>query len=121
MNWTVQEKLHVWMVKHNSKQWSVGCHLVQWQISTQFHHTVQIVPYVLTFGQKPRVGISDLPLDKTVISNLETQLNMVADVNNNREKMINSGANNENHDNDDEDHMTGSVFDVGSVLDEGHA
>ena len=46
------------------QSWSVGCHLVQWQINTQFHLTVQIVPYVLMFGQKLRVGIPDLPLDK---------------------------------------------------------
>ena len=84
VNRTFQEKLHAWMVKHQSKRWSVGCHLVQWQINTQFHHTVQNVPYVLMFGQKPRVGISDLPLDKTVIDKLHTEaeLNMVVDVNN---------------------------------------
>ncbi len=36
------------------------------------------------FGQKPRVGISDLPLDISVIDKLHTEaeLNMLVDVNN---------------------------------------
>ena len=46
------------------------------------------VPYVLMFGQKPRVGISNLPLEKNVIDNLhtESQLNMVVDVKNVKNK-----------------------------------
>ena len=95
VNRTVQEKLHAWMVKHQSKRWSVGCHLVQWQINTQFHHTVQNVPYVLTFGQKPRVGISDLPLDRSVIDKLHTEaeLNMLVDVNSHIESPAADGGN----------------------------
>ena len=94
MNRTFQEKLHAWMEKNNSTRWSVGCHMVQWQINTQFHHTVQNVPYVLMFRQKPRIGISNLPLDNTVIDNLHTeaQLHSVVDVSCPSPKLLFPGA-----------------------------
>lgn len=42
------------------------------------HLGIKQVPYVLTYGQKPRVGISNLPLDPSVLDALATE----ADLNN---------------------------------------
>ena len=79
VNRTVQQKLHAWMKKNNSQRWSTGCKTAQWQVNSQYHATVKNVPYVLTFGQKPRVGISNLLVDKSVIDRLHTkkELNQV--------------------------------------------
>ncbi len=46
-----QEKLYAWMHTNNSTRWLIGCAKVAWQINTQYHHTVQNLSYVLTFGQ----------------------------------------------------------------------
>ena len=73
VNQTVQQKLHAWMKRHNSTAWSVGCKMVQWQINTQFHETIKDTPYRLTYGQTPRIGISDMPLDPQFLSNLQTE------------------------------------------------
>ena len=82
VNRTVQQKLHAWMKKNNSTRWSIGCKTVQWQVNTQYHATVKNVPYTLVFGQQPRVGISNLLVDKTIMDKLHTEkeLNQVTTV-----------------------------------------
>ncbi len=75
----MQEKLGAWMKNCKSRQWSIGCCLMMWQYNTQNHRTIGAIPYRLVFGQLPRVGISALPLDASVLTQLatEAQLNRV--------------------------------------------
>jgi hypothetical protein len=64
---------------NKTNHWSVGCKLVQWQVNTQYHRTLKDTPYHLVYGMHPRVGISNLPISQSVLSNLvtEAQLNEV--------------------------------------------
>ncbi len=57
----------------------IGCCLMMWQYNTQNHCTIGNIPYRLVFGQLPCVGISALPLDISVLTQLatEAQLNCV--------------------------------------------
>ncbi len=79
VNQTVQRKLSGWMKSNKSNYWSVGCKIVQWRVNTQFHSTLKDAPYHLVYGMHPRVGISNLPISPSVLSNLvnEAQLNQV--------------------------------------------
>ena len=79
VNQTVQRKLGGWMKTNKTNHWSVGCKLVQWRINTQYHRTIKDTPYHLVYGMHPRVGISNLPISQSVLSNLvtEAQLNEV--------------------------------------------
>ena len=63
-NRTVECKVGSWMTQNNYVCWSVGLLLVQWEMNTQVHRAIgNQMPYNLMFGQNPRVGISNLPLD----------------------------------------------------------
>ena len=65
MNYLIETKLAKWMEVNNSKKWSVGCYMVQWRLNTQGHRPLgDKTPYELTFGQKPRVGITNLKLSE---------------------------------------------------------
>ncbi len=77
----MQEKLGAWMKDCKSRQWTIGCCLMMWQYNTQNHCTIGDIPYRLVFGQLPCVGISALPLDASVLTQLamEAQLNPVCD------------------------------------------
>ena len=71
------------MKMNNSTSWSIGGSKVVWQVNTQYHETVKNVPYVLTFGQCPGIGIPNLPVDPSILDTLHTkaQLNMVTNFN----------------------------------------
>jgi hypothetical protein len=75
----MQEKLGAWMKDYKSRQWTIGCCLMMWQYNTQNHRTFRDIPYRLVFGQLPHIGISALPLDASVLTQLatEAQLNRV--------------------------------------------
>ena len=73
VNQTVQKKLGAWMKENKTKHWSIGCKIVQWRYNTQVHQTLRDTPYHLTFGQHPRVGISNLPLSSEILKNLATE------------------------------------------------
>ena len=73
VNQTVQKKLGAWMKENKTKYWSVGCKIAQWSYNTQVHQTLRDSPYHLTFGQHPRVGISNLPLLSEILKNLVTE------------------------------------------------
>jgi hypothetical protein len=77
----MQEKLGAWMKDCKSRQWTIGCCLMMWQYNTQNHRTIGDIPYRLVFGQLPGVGISALPLDASVLTQLttEAQLNFMCD------------------------------------------
>jgi hypothetical protein len=76
VNRTVQYKLGSWMTDTNSRRWSVGCRLMMWRYNTQMHRTVKDIPYRLVFGQKPRVGISGLHLDDSLLDKLATEADL---------------------------------------------
>ncbi len=82
VNRTVQQKIHAWMKKNNSTRWSISCKTVQWQVNTQYHATGKNVPYTLALGQKARVGISNLLVDKKIMDTLhmEKELNQVMSI-----------------------------------------
>jgi hypothetical protein len=73
VNQTVQKKLGGWMKTNNSNHWSIGCKMVQWRINTQVHQTLKDTPYHLTYGQHPRVGISNLPVTANILATLVTE------------------------------------------------
>jgi hypothetical protein len=81
INRTKQEKLGAWMKDCKSRQWTIGFRLMMWQYNIQNHCTISDVPYHLVFGQLPCIGISALPLDASVLTQLvtEAQLNRVCD------------------------------------------
>jgi hypothetical protein len=73
VNQTVQKKLGGWMKTNNSKHWSIRCNIVQWRINTQIYDTLKDTPYHLTYGQHPRVGISNLPVSPAILEKLATE------------------------------------------------
>jgi hypothetical protein len=73
---TMQEKLGARMKDCKSRQWMIGCCLMIWQYNTQNHCTIGNIPYHLVFGQLPRVGISVLPLDASVLTQLATEAHL---------------------------------------------
>ena len=79
VNQTVQKKLGAWMKENKTMHWSIGCKIAQWHYNTQVHQTLRDSPHHLTFGQHPRVGISNLPLSSEILKNLvaEAELNDV--------------------------------------------
>ena len=84
VNQTVQHKLGHWMKENNSQRWSIGCKIIQWRYNTQIHRTLgDKSPYWCTYGQHPRCGISNLPLDPILLDSLatEAQLNSLLRLN----------------------------------------
>jgi hypothetical protein len=73
VNQTVQKKLAGWMKTNNSQHWLIGCKIVQWRINTQVHQTIKDTPYHLTYGQHPRVGISNLTVSAEILANLRME------------------------------------------------
>ena len=63
LNRTAENKLATWMTDNDSKEWYVGRHFIRWQINTSTTQATDKAPYVLAYGQEPRVGISSLPFD----------------------------------------------------------
>ena len=76
VNQTIQKKLDAWMKENKTKHWSIGCKIAQWRYNTQVHQTLRDTPYHLTFGQHPRVGISNLPLSSEILNNLVAEANL---------------------------------------------
>ena len=76
MNQTVQKKLGNWMETNKSKKWSIGCKFVAWLYNTSYHNAVKNLPFVLVFGQQPKVGISNLPIDPNVLNTLATEADL---------------------------------------------
>ena len=94
VNRTMQDKLGAWMTDTSSRRWSVGCRLMMWRYNTQIHRTVKDIPYRLVFGQKPRVGISGLHLDYSLLDKLATEadLNKVCNYEGKEEDVMDAGA-----------------------------
>jgi hypothetical protein len=94
VNRTMQDKLGAWMTDTSSRRWSVGCRLMMWRYNTQIHRTVKDIPYRLVFGQKPRVGISGLHLDYSLLDKLATEadLNKVCNYEGKEEDVVDAGV-----------------------------
>jgi len=94
VNHTMQDKLGAWMMDTSSRRWSVGCRRMMWRYNTQIHRTVKDIPYRLVFGQKPRVGISGLHLDYSLLDKLATEadLNKVCNYEGKEEDVVDAGA-----------------------------
>ena len=76
-NRTVETKLGAWTKDNNSKRWSVGANIVQWRFNTQINRSIgNAMSYQLTFGQRPRVGISSLPIDVHLLDKLATEADL---------------------------------------------
>jgi hypothetical protein len=90
----MQDKLGAWMTDTSSRRWSVGCRLMMWRYNIQIHRTVKDIPYRLVFGQKPRVGISGLHLDYSLLDKLATEadLNKVCNYEGKEEDVVDAGA-----------------------------
>jgi hypothetical protein len=73
VNRTMQKKLGAWIKECKSRQWTIGCCLMIWQYNTQHHHTIGNISHHLVFGQLPRVGISALSLNASVLTQLATE------------------------------------------------
>jgi hypothetical protein len=73
VNQMVQKKLAGWMKTNKPQHWLTGCKIVQWRINTQVHQNIKDTPYHLTYGQHPRVGISNLPVSADILANLRTE------------------------------------------------
>ena len=73
VNQTVQKKLGGWMKTNKSNNWVIGCRMAMWRINTQVHQTMKDMPYHITYGQHPCVGISNLPVSAAILQNLSTE------------------------------------------------
>lgn len=73
LNQTVENKIGTILKDHGSKKWATLCKLVQWRVNTQQHSSVKAMPYQLLTGQRPRVGISGLPIAKELLETLTTE------------------------------------------------
>ena len=47
--------------------------LVQWAINTTYSSAIKMTPYEATYGQKPRVGIAQLPMDPEFLQRIVTE------------------------------------------------
>eukprot|EP00965_Chrysotila_dentata_P210995 6186216-Pleurochrysis_carterae.AAC.1 len=79
LNQTVQRRRGDWIRDTGSRNWSIGCLLVQWAFNTTVHSSVKSTPYELVYGQKPNVGISQLPLSEKLIDTLQTEQELIMD------------------------------------------
>lgn len=104
VNQTVQKKLGSWMKDNNSTHWSVGCKFVQWRYNTQFHEAIKNVPFVLVYGQKPRVGISNLPISTDILDTLATEAELNKIIHIQQEPVISSPASQYENDNNSSAH-----------------
>ena len=77
-NRTVEEKIRNWMHEKKSKHWAQSLPFIQWRCNTQIHRGIGgRTPYHLMLGQHPQVGISNLPIDHNLLSNLATELMLI--------------------------------------------
>ena len=74
-NRTVENKISNWMQDNKSTHWAQALPFIQWRCNTQIHRGIgNCTPYHLMFGQHPHVGISNLPIDPKLLTNLATEV-----------------------------------------------
>jgi len=62
-----------WMKRFDSSAWSVGIYIVAQQKNDRYHRLISKSPYVLLYGQKPRVKMNELPNDLDLCKKLQTE------------------------------------------------
>ena len=67
LNGVIQDKLKIWMRENNSKKWSIGLKLVQWQVNISKHETTKHTPFKATFGEEPSVSLISTNLPEAVL------------------------------------------------------
>jgi hypothetical protein len=72
-NQDIKKLILNWMTENASKLWHIGIHIVQFQKNARFHSGIQNVPYVLLFGQTPKMALSNLPFDPLLLAKLNTE------------------------------------------------
>jgi len=66
-----------WMHDNHSTYWAQTLPFIQWRCNTQSHRGIgDRTPYHLMFGQHPHVGISNLPIDPSLLSSLATEMDV---------------------------------------------
>ncbi len=76
-NCTVENKISNWMHENQSTHWAQALPFIQWRCNTQIHRGIgERTPYHLMFGQHPQVGISNLPIDKSLLKDLATEMDV---------------------------------------------
>ena len=74
---TVENKISNWMHENQSTHWAQALPFIQWRCNTQIHRGIgERTPYHLMFGQHPQVGISNLPIDKSLLKDLATEMDV---------------------------------------------
>ncbi|KRY82754.1 KRAB-A domain-containing protein 2 [Trichinella pseudospiralis] len=68
LNDIVKEKLAIWMRDNDSDKWSLGLKFVQWQINISVDAITKQSPYLLMFGQEPRVGMDADLIPKSLVN-----------------------------------------------------
>jgi hypothetical protein len=65
------------MHENKSAHWAQALPFIQWHCNIQIHRGIgNRTPYHLMFGQHPHVGISNLPIDPKLLSNLATEMDV---------------------------------------------
>jgi hypothetical protein len=72
-NQDVSSMIYNWMRDNKSKKWPLGCYMVQSQKNNRYHSGIKMTPYVALFGQKPRVGLNNLPVGVTILNSLDSE------------------------------------------------
>lgn len=74
-NQDVEKMMTQWMNDNNSRKWSIGCHVAQFQKNNRYYRSLRCKKstLLLRYGQKCRVGLSDLPIQKELIDKLSTE------------------------------------------------
>ena len=76
-NRTVENKISNWMNENKLTNWAQALPFIQWRCNTQIHRGIgNRTPYHLMFGQHPQVGISNLPIDKSLLKDLATEMDV---------------------------------------------
>ena len=65
------------MEQWGSNHWSILCKFVQWSTNTTVHKAIGDLPYRQLTGQNPRVGITSIPIDPTLVDHLFTERQVV--------------------------------------------
>ena len=79
LNRTVEAKLSKWCKDNKSNHWAtVGRMMVRWQVNTEQTSATGQMPYESTYGQKPKVGISDIPLEPELLESLSTEAELLS-------------------------------------------
>jgi hypothetical protein len=80
-NADVETMVMQWMDDHDSTNWTWGIQFVAHKKNNRYHEGIKQIPYVLRYGQPCRVGLSRMNLPPLLISNLTTEEDLEAVIN----------------------------------------